>query len=91
MWETIKAPFVWVKNKWNAFEAWVASKAPEWKVKLVALAGGLVDLAVILQDTLKAIPAEQLFNPKYILIANAIAMVLIIWLRGISARTSARV
>jgi len=90
MWEIIKAPFVWIRDKWHQFEAWVATKAPDWKVKLVALAAGLVDLATLLQETLQAIPADKLFNPNYVLAASMFATVLIIWLRNIGARTAAR-
>lgn len=83
--------FDWIKRTWDRFEAWLASRWPRAKTKLIALVGLLSSAAFIAQEFFQGLPGLDLFiTPRTIAITNLILFILVFWLRNISNRVVAR-
>lgn len=84
IWSYIKAPFVWVKNLWLKFEAWVATFAPGLKTKIIAGLGAIGSLAASLQEYMTGLPLDKFVTGTQIAITTTILFSLAFWFRRLS-------
>jgi len=78
--------WAWLKEKWNKFDAWVASWAPGVKTKIVAALGALGNAAYTVQQFVIGIPANDIVNARNLVILNLILFTLAFWFRGMGER-----
>ncbi len=76
--------FKYIQNKMDQFEAWVASKLPGWKTKLLTGLGALASLALSVQDYITGIPLSDLTSPKTALLVTFGVFTLAYWTRRLS-------
>lgn len=86
LWEIIKTPFVWVKAKWNQFEAWVATWAPGVKTRMVAGLGTLGSVAALMQEYISGLPLDKFISATSITIIGMVLFTMAFWFRGLSNR-----
>lgn len=87
MWETMKTPFVWLADKWNKFEDWMASIAPGVKTHVTAAAIFVGDVAYMFKDYLEQLPIEVLtkhLTADFLIGLNLILVSLIFWFRRLA-------
>lgn len=89
MW--FKTALLWVEDKWNKFEAWVASLMPGLKTRIVAGLGVVGSMAGVLQEYVTGLPLTEFMTATQIMIGTAILFTLTFWLRGIGERVNVRV
>lgn len=88
MFNWLKSVWTWVKDKWNKFGAWVASKAPGWKTQIVAAIGwGSMSLAT-LQEMVTGFPLDQFITAKTIAITTGTLFVLVTIFKHLSNKYS---
>jgi len=74
----------WLRQKWDNFEAWVASKLPGWKTKAVAIAGAIGSAALLFQDYLSGLPLSNVVSPELLAKINIGLFTLAFWFRRLS-------
>lgn len=82
-----KAPFIWIADKWNKFELWVASIAPGVKTHLTALTLLVGNSAFELKDYISQLPIEVLskyLTADFIIGLNLALITLIFWFRRLA-------
>lgn len=87
MWDKIKSPFVWVSDKWNKFELWVASIAPGFKTHLTAFTLLVGNTAFEFKDYISQLPIEALtkyMTADFIIGLNIALITLIFWFRRLA-------
>lgn len=89
MW--FKTSLLWVEDKWNKFEAWVASLMPGFKTRIVSGLGIVGSMAGVLQEYITGLPLSELMTATQITVLAAILFTLTFWLRGIGERVNVRV
>jgi len=73
----------WLKNKWNSFEAWVASWMPGLKTKIVAGLGALGSFAGLAQQYVSGLPLDKFMTASQVLIVTSVLFTLAFWFRGL--------
>lgn len=64
MWDKVKAPFVWIANKFHEFEVWFASKVPWLRSKGIALLGAIGSAAASMQEYITNVPLAQIMTAE---------------------------
>jgi hypothetical protein len=87
MLNAIKAPFIWIADKWGKFNNWVAKIAPGFKTHITAVLAMIGNMAFFFKDYIDQLPVQVL--TKYItadtlVIANMILISLIFWFRSLA-------
>ena len=84
MWNKIKAPFVWIADKWHKFEFWVASIAPGLKTKIISALGVIGSASALCQEWVTGIPLSQLIGTTEALIVTTVLFSLTYWFRRLA-------
>lgn len=84
MWDIIKAPFVWLKDKWTAFSAWIASWFPGWKTQTVAALGAVGSLAATMQEFVSGLPLNEFVTTTQVTMITTGLFILTFWFRRLS-------
>lgn len=71
----------WTKKTWNRFDAWVASKAPGIKTKIVAGIGIAASGFATLQEFVDGLPLETWINAKTVTALSTGLFILAFWFR----------
>lgn len=86
MLDTIKAPFLWVAEKWDQFEDWFASKIPWLKSKMIALLGFISTGALSLQELVTNIPLSQIMTAERVAISSTVLFAIIWFVRRLGTK-----
>jgi len=81
--------FTGISKAWSTFEGWVAKITPGIKTELVALLGGIGNLAAAGQEYITNVPTNKFITGEQIMLANFVFFTLAFWLRNISSRVAA--
>lgn len=79
--------FIWIKDKWNSFETWVASWMPGFKTKTVTALGAVGFYAATLQEYITGLPLSTFMNATQITITGAVLFSLAFWFRRLADKT----
>lgn len=79
--------FNFIKDKWNEFQLWAASKWPGVKTKALAALGVLSSVAALFQDYITGLPLVQLVGEKVALAIVASLFTLIFWTRTLTNKS----
>lgn len=94
MWQKIKNAIAWtwekIKAGWAWFELQCNKLAPGFKTILVNGVTAVGTSATAIAAYLKDVPAEQVFNAKYVAIALFVVSTLSWWLHGLGDRVDSR-
>jgi len=86
-----KQACLWIEDKWNKFEAWVASWMPGLKTKVITGLGAIGSLAATLQEFVTGLPITTFMTATQLTAVTLVLFVLSFWLRGLGDRVNARV
>lgn len=78
--------WVWLKDKWNKFQDWVASWMPGFKTQLVAGIGIVGSLAGMLQEYISGMPLGQFMTATQITVVTMVLFTLTFWFRQLANR-----
>lgn len=62
----LKNSWTWLKQKWLAFEVWVAKKVPGWKTQIIMALGYMSTAFASLQQTVTGLPLEEFITARSI-------------------------
>lgn len=82
--------FTWLKDKWNSFEAWVASWMPGFKTHIVTGLGVIGSAASILQDYVSGLPITTFMTATQLGAVSLVLFTLAFWFHNMNGRVEAR-
>ncbi len=88
MW--FKTICLWIEDKWNKFEAWVASWMPSLKTRTVSGLGAIGFAAGNLQEYVSQLPLSTFMTVTQVAWLSVVLLTLTFWLRGLNDRVNVR-
>lgn len=78
--------FKWIKEKYQAFEAWVYSWFPGFKTRFVTAMGALASFSALAMEYVKGLQIEQFVTSKTMALISAGLFTLSYWLSNMGQR-----
>lgn len=82
--------FTWLKDKWDSFEAWVASWMPGFKTHVVTALGSIGSLAALLQEYVSGLPMTTFMTATQLGFISLFLFTLAFWFHNLNGRVEAR-
>lgn len=86
----LSSAWSWLKDEWNAFEAWVNTWMPGLKTLIVSALGAVSSGAAVMQQYISGLPLDKFMNATQIAVLTAVLFTLAFWFHGLGSRVDAR-